>query len=177
MNPLLVGLVVVLLTALGFWILESHRSFTDSFHIAVQTLATVGYGDIPPVTVAGKLFMMVSSLFGMALFGLALSEVNRFLSFGQAVTLLCVLFFTSTLLVSVVEGMWWFDALYMCFVTATTVGYGDVTVKTATGKWTMMLFTVVCVAPMARVLNSVGTAWGRVTNGSGGGEGEEKKEV
>jgi len=46
---------------------------------------------------------------------------------------------SGTIFYHFVEGMGWIDAFYFCVITLTTIGYGDLTPKTAIGK----LFTIV----------------------------------
>jgi voltage-gated potassium channel len=59
---LLVGLFAV--STLGFWELESNQklSLGDSFWLSFVTMTTVGYGDIAPKTVPGRLFAMLVTM-------------------------------------------------------------------------------------------------------------------
>ena len=63
---------------------EAFRSIFDSMWWAVATLTTVGYGDIYPITVGGKIFTTFMLLIGLGIVGIpagivaaALSEVNK----------------------------------------------------------------------------------------------------
>jgi voltage-gated potassium channel len=49
--------------AVGFWILED-ITLLDSFFLATQTVTTVGYGDVPIKTYAGRIFGIVFMLSG-----------------------------------------------------------------------------------------------------------------
>ncbi|MDQ3132814.1 MAG: potassium channel family protein, partial [Acidobacteriota bacterium] len=49
--------------ATGFRYFEGWN-WLDSFYMATETVTTVGYGDIPPKTVAGKIFAIVFMLSG-----------------------------------------------------------------------------------------------------------------
>lgn len=49
---------------------ESFDTFFDAFYWATVSLTTVGYGDIYPVTPAGRAITMISSLFGIAIVAL-----------------------------------------------------------------------------------------------------------
>jgi voltage-gated potassium channel len=49
---------------------ESFNNFFDALYWATTALTTVGYGDIYPVTDAGKLISMISSFFGIAMVAL-----------------------------------------------------------------------------------------------------------
>ncbi len=60
--------VLVILGTLIFHELESHMNYGDSFYFTVQTLFSVGFGDIPPVTDAGKIMAVIFILFGTAIF-------------------------------------------------------------------------------------------------------------
>lgn len=46
------------------------NSFFDAIYWAVTALTTVGYGDIYPITILGKIVSIISSLFGVALVAL-----------------------------------------------------------------------------------------------------------
>ena len=49
---------------------ESFSSFFDAIYWATISLTTVGYGDIYPVTVIGRVVAMISSVFGIAIIAL-----------------------------------------------------------------------------------------------------------
>ncbi len=49
---------------------ESFGSFFDAVYWATVSLTTVGYGDIYPVSTAGRIITMISSLFGIAIVAL-----------------------------------------------------------------------------------------------------------
>ncbi len=51
----------------GFKILEG-KSWADSFYFIVVTMATVGYGDVHPLTTAGKFFTIFLSILGGSTF-------------------------------------------------------------------------------------------------------------
>ncbi len=46
---------------------QSFASFFDAIYWATVSLTTVGYGDIYPVTTAGRIITMISSIFGIAI--------------------------------------------------------------------------------------------------------------
>ncbi|HEX8493606.1 MAG TPA: potassium channel protein [Pyrinomonadaceae bacterium] len=61
----LVALVVaVIVGTLGFCLIEGW-SVPDSLYVTVQTLTTVGYGDVTPNTAAGRVFASVFMFFGI----------------------------------------------------------------------------------------------------------------
>lgn len=49
---------------------DSFHNFFDAIYWATVSLTTVGYGDIYPVTVIGKVVAMISSIFGIAIIAL-----------------------------------------------------------------------------------------------------------
>lgn len=62
--------VVVVMTGTIFYILVEGWSWVDALYFCVMTLTTIGYGDVVPVTIAGKLFTIVFALMGIGiLFG------------------------------------------------------------------------------------------------------------
>ena len=62
----------ILISALVIFNVEadSFDTFFDAVYWATVSLTTVGYGDIYPVTVAGRVITMISSLFGIAVVAL-----------------------------------------------------------------------------------------------------------
>ncbi len=49
---------------------DSFQTFFDAIYWATVSLTTVGYGDIYPVTTAGRVITMISSVFGIAIVAL-----------------------------------------------------------------------------------------------------------
>lgn len=81
------SLVLLYLAAVGIYFCEHETQpevFTSVFHSlwwAVATLTTVGYGDVYPVTVAGKLFTFMVLIVGLGIVsvpaGLAASALSK----------------------------------------------------------------------------------------------------
>ena len=49
---------------------DSFETFFDAIYWATVSLTTVGYGDIYPITTAGRIITMISSIFGIAIVAL-----------------------------------------------------------------------------------------------------------
>ena len=49
---------------------DSFNTFFDAIYWATVSLTTVGYGDIYPVTIAGRIVTMISSIMGIAIVAL-----------------------------------------------------------------------------------------------------------
>jgi voltage-gated potassium channel len=74
------ALIAVCTLALGYILIsaliifnvegDSFSSFFDAIYWATVSLTTVGYGDIYPVTTAGRIITMISSIFGIAIVAL-----------------------------------------------------------------------------------------------------------
>ncbi len=62
----------ILISALIIYNVEpdTFETFFDAFYWATVSLTTVGYGDIYPVSVMGRVITMVSSIFGIAIVAL-----------------------------------------------------------------------------------------------------------
>jgi voltage-gated potassium channel len=63
----LIPLAVVFIGTAGFMVIEK-LSFLDALYFTIATIATVGYGDIHPVTAAGKVFAIIIIIFGIGTF-------------------------------------------------------------------------------------------------------------
>ena len=69
-------IIVILVGILGMMVFEN-RTLLDSFYFVVVTISTVGYGDIHPVTEAGKLLTIGIILIGVGCFvGLAATTLD-----------------------------------------------------------------------------------------------------
>ncbi len=73
----------------GFYLIEGW-TFTDSLYVTVQTLTTVGYGDMTPRDGRGRLFAVIVMMLGAGGVALAVSTIVQFivqsellLTFGQ----------------------------------------------------------------------------------------------
>ena len=71
---LLVLVVAVLGVGTVFYHLVEGFTLVDSFYFSVVTLGTVGYGDLYPVTEAGKLFTALYIIIGIGIL-IAFAEV------------------------------------------------------------------------------------------------------
>jgi voltage-gated potassium channel len=66
--------VAVLFGTIGFHVVEGW-SLADSLYVTVQTLTTVGYGDVPPRSGTGRLFAVIVMLIGAGGVALAVSTI------------------------------------------------------------------------------------------------------
>lgn len=64
---LLLPVAVVIIGTFGMMGIE-HLSFVDAFYFTIVTIATVGFGDVTPVTTGGKIFAVFLILFGIGSF-------------------------------------------------------------------------------------------------------------
>ncbi|XP_051156154.1 two pore potassium channel protein sup-9 [Leptopilina boulardi] len=125
--------------------------FAGAFYYATTVLTTIGYGHSTPNTIRGKLFTMFYAIVGIPL-GLVMFQsigerVNKFSSVvirnvkrllncrnvqASEINLICVVTTLSILTIaggaaafSRYEGWSYFDSVYYCFITLTTIGFGD----------------------------------------------------
>ncbi|XP_030376155.1 two pore potassium channel protein sup-9 [Scaptodrosophila lebanonensis] len=125
--------------------------FAGAFYFATVVLAMIGYGHSTPVTIGGKAFCMGYAMVGIPL-GLVMfqsigerlnkfasviirrakrymncshteaTEMNLMLATGM---LSSIIITTGAAVFSRYEGWSYFDSFYYCFVTLTTIGFGD----------------------------------------------------
>jgi voltage-gated potassium channel len=68
--------------AIGLFLVEGSipdskiTNLGDAFWLAIVTITTVGYGDIYPVTVEGKIIACILMIFGIAILGLLISTFS-----------------------------------------------------------------------------------------------------
>lgn len=70
-------LIIVLLISVGTYLLMhfEHIRMFDAFYLSVITLAWVGYGDVVPHSVGGRIVVMVYAILGMPVFILTMSII------------------------------------------------------------------------------------------------------
>ncbi|KAK3929043.1 Potassium channel subfamily K member 9 [Frankliniella fusca] len=125
--------------------------FAGAFYFATVVLAMIGYGHSTPVTVGGKAFCMGYAMVGIPLWLVMFQSIgerlNKFASViirkakrlmscaTQEATEINLLIATGLLSSTIIttgaavfsryEGWSYFDSFYYCFVTLTTIGFGD----------------------------------------------------
>ncbi|XP_057679660.1 potassium channel subfamily K member 3a [Corythoichthys intestinalis] len=125
--------------------------FAGSFYFAITVITTIGYGHAAPSTDGGKMFCMIYALLGIPLtlvmfqsvgerintfvrfllhrlkkcLGMRRTEVSMVnmvsVGFISCISTLCA----GALAFSEFEGWSFFHAFYYCFITLTTIGFGD----------------------------------------------------
>ena len=72
-----VFIIVVLLGTYFYQFIEGWN-FVDSLYFVVVSITTIGYGDLYPVTNAGKLFTILFSFIGIAMAFYAVSLISTY---------------------------------------------------------------------------------------------------
>ncbi|XP_036928440.1 potassium channel subfamily K member 17-like [Acanthopagrus latus] len=128
----------------GFW------KFTSSAVFAATVVTTIGYGNMSPSSTAGQIFCVFFALFGIPLNMVVLNRVGKYMLViernisdfleGKTGRKTCtrfsvhlvsylsgaVLFFVVPMIVfQMHEGWTYSQAIYYCFITLSTIGFGD----------------------------------------------------
>ncbi|XP_060939284.1 potassium channel subfamily K member 17 [Limanda limanda] len=131
-------------TSDGFW------KFTSSAVFAATVVTTIGYGNMSPSSTAGQIFCVFFALFGIPLNMVVLNRVGKYMLViernisgfleGKTKRRTCTrfsvhlvsflsgaaLFFIMPMLVfQQYEGWTLAQAIYYCFITLSTIGFGD----------------------------------------------------
>ena len=73
---LVLCLVIMMVGGVGFWALEpTVTSLQDGLWLAFTTAATVGYGDVVPLTQAGRAFAVLMVLLGLSVLSLVTASL------------------------------------------------------------------------------------------------------
>ena len=71
-------LFVIVMGAVAYYYVEGWSKL-DSLYFVIITTTTIGYGDLVPVSVAGKIFTMFYSLFGVSMALYLLSTIGGYI--------------------------------------------------------------------------------------------------
>lgn len=80
--PLLILLSVWVVGTIGYIIIDDY-TFFDAFYMTVITVATVGYGEVAPLSHAGKLFTAFLIITSFGTFAYAVSSITKFVIDGE----------------------------------------------------------------------------------------------
>ncbi|XP_030643228.1 potassium channel subfamily K member 17-like [Chanos chanos] len=131
-------------TADNFW------KFTSSAVFAATVVTTIGYGNMSPNTMVGQIFCVLFALFGIPLNVVVLNRVGKYMLAIERnlcnfimkktnrktcvpvsihtvsfVILAFLCFVVPMLLFKEYEGWTYAQAIYYCFITLSTIGFGD----------------------------------------------------
>ncbi|KAK7078823.1 hypothetical protein SK128_013851 [Halocaridina rubra] len=125
--------------------------FIDSLYFAMTVTTTIGYGVLAPTLPAGRIMCMIYAIIGIPLTGMLLAWTSEF--FGEllfklfkskldkekqnskkviaAVTLIyiaagfVIFIFIPAVIFMTIENWTYLEGVYYCFITLTTIGFGD----------------------------------------------------
>ena len=80
-TALLLMLGAILVGILGYVVIEDYP-WLDAYYMAVITLASVGFGEVHPLSTAGKIFTTLLILFNVGLFAYAISTITSIFAEG-----------------------------------------------------------------------------------------------
>ncbi|ESN98932.1 hypothetical protein HELRODRAFT_66814, partial [Helobdella robusta] len=134
--------------------LGSNWSFDQTLLFAVSVVTLIGYGNMTPKTTSGKIFTVAFAVVGIPMtFLIVAAIVQRIIHFSSKfyyfvsdfcfsghkatvswsiycsaffLTVLTMFFILPSSIFYYLETDWsWFDSFYFCFVSLTTIGFGD----------------------------------------------------
>ncbi len=73
---MLAGLLLLLLIGAGFIAIAEDMHFGEALYLTAITGLTVGYGDIAPTTVTGRILSVLIGLIGLIYFGVIVAVAN-----------------------------------------------------------------------------------------------------
>lgn len=156
-----------------------NTTFNDAFYFAVVTLTTVGYGDVVPTTDGAKIFVSIYILVSLVLIGAAL-EMSDFLfsidseeidednlektkeymrkarwrmyfnfSIVVGLMVISVIFFVCS------EDYTFVNAFYFTVSTLSTVGYGDLSPRSFSGRLFSIFWVTLSFFTLFRLIGSI----------------------
>lgn len=157
-----------------------HWSFTDTTYFIVQTMTTVGYGNLYPTTKKSKFFTMFFIFFGLLLAFSIINDVARFvisslrsgykkpkrlnkfqvfvrhfLNLLMWITILIAIVVFGGVVIHLNEGWDMIDSLYFATITVSSVGYGDKNLQKQSSIWFNIFYICIFVAATAICMEKI----------------------
>lgn len=79
-SHMLIGLITLMVIGAGIIALAEDMYFWKALYLTFITAATIGYGDVVPVTVIGRITCILMGLLGLMFFGIVVAVTNRALT-------------------------------------------------------------------------------------------------
>lgn len=76
LTPVAYLILIIILGSTGYMYIEGW-SFTDSIYMTVETIATVGFGEVHPLSYPGKWFTMVLVISGVGFYGFIINSIVK----------------------------------------------------------------------------------------------------
>lgn len=83
-SPMLASLLVLMVIGAGIVALAEGMNYWKALYLTFVTAITIGYGDVAPVTVVGRITCLVMGLLGLMFFGIIVAVTNRALTHAIA---------------------------------------------------------------------------------------------
>jgi voltage-gated potassium channel len=80
--PVIILNTLLVIGTAGYMLIDDY-SFFDAFYMTVITVATVGYGEVQPLSVAGKIFTSFLIITSFGTFAYAVSYITKFVVDGE----------------------------------------------------------------------------------------------
>lgn len=81
---MLAALLALMVIGAGIVALAEGMNYWKALYLTFITAATIGYGDVVPVTVVGRITCLVMGLLGLMFFGIIVAVTNRALTHAIA---------------------------------------------------------------------------------------------
>jgi voltage-gated potassium channel len=81
-TPLIIMLTLWLIGTIGYVLIDNYTWF-DAFYMTIITVATVGYGEVQPLSDAGKIFTAFLIITSFGTFAYAVSSITKFVFDGE----------------------------------------------------------------------------------------------
>ncbi|KAI0221122.1 Potassium channel [Massospora cicadina] len=158
-------------------------SFTRGVYFTLVTMTTIGFGDYVPKETSTRIFLFPYSIVGIVAMGilinsiriviiekfesiylekldeLGIADLERYFTLSKKATAVGIPTALGAVIFMGVEGWSYFEALYFCFVSFTTVGYGDNTLKTFSGIVVFIGYALLGLVAAAYVISVATELW------------------